>query len=76
MRIPVTYKEQDFIVIADRAGLDVECVADPTEEIMALATELWNTIFDTRIKIFGENVQDHDTTYGELQASLDELKLR
>lgn len=76
MRIPVTYKEQDFIVIADRAGLDVECVADPTEEIMALATELWNTIFDTRIKIFGENVQDHDTTYGEIQASLDELKLR
>ena len=76
MRIPVTYKEQDFIVIADRAGLDVECVAEPTEEIMALATELWNTIFDTRIKIFGENVQDHDTTYGELQASLDELKLR
>lgn len=76
MRIPVTYKGQDFIVVADRAGLDVECVADPTEEIMALAGELWNTIFDTRIRIFGEGVQDHDTTYGELQASLDELKLR
>lgn len=76
MRIPVTYKGHQFIAIADGAGLDVECVAEPTEEIMAIASELWNLIFQTRLDIFGADVEEYDTTYGELQASLDELKLR
>jgi hypothetical protein len=76
MRIPVTYKGQEFIAVADGAGLDVECVADPTPDIMTIGTELWNLIFETRLKIFGADVEEYDTTYGELQASLDELNLR
>ena len=76
MKLKVNYKGHEFWAIADFAGLDVECIEDPTEEIMAIGSELWNLIFDTRIKLFGERVEEYDTTYGELQASLDELNLR
>jgi hypothetical protein len=77
MQLKVTYKGYNFLAIADGAGLDVWANEEnATEEIMAIATELWHTIFDMRIKLFGEAVEEHDTTYGELQASLDELGLR
>lgn len=77
MKIPVTYKGYKFLAVADGAGLDVWANEEnATEEIMATATELWNAIFEARISIFGEAVEEHDTTYGELQASLDELGLR
>lgn len=75
MRIPVTYEGHKFIAIADFAGLDVECVDEPTPEIMDLGSKLWHEIFRMRTAIFGEGVEDYDTTYGELQASLKELKL-
>jgi len=75
MRLKVNYKGHEFFAIADFAGLDVEAVEEPTEDVMKIAGKLWNEIFETRISIFGEDVQEHDTTYGELQASLKELKL-
>lgn len=76
MKIPVTYEGHKFLAISDSAGLDVWADEEPTEEVMAIAGKLWNAIFEARISIFGEAVEDHDTTYGELQAALDELKLR
>jgi hypothetical protein len=76
MKTKVTYKGYKFLAIADGAGLDVWANEEnATEEIMEIATELWNTIFNTRITIFGESVEGHDTTNGELHASLKELKL-
>lgn len=77
MQIPVTYKGYKFLAIADGAGLDVWANEENNSEaIMEIATELWHSIYEARISIFGEAVEEHDTTYGELQASLDELKLR
>ena len=76
MQRKVNFKGYNFLAISDSAGLDVWADEEnATEEIMEIATELWHTIFDMRIKLFGEDVQNHDTTYGELQASLFELKL-
>ena len=76
MQRKVNYKGYNFLAISDGAGLDVWADEEnATPEIMEIATELWHSIFDTRIALFGEDVQDHDTTYGELQAALFELKL-
>lgn len=75
MRIPVTYEGHQFIAVADSAGLDVECVGKPTEYVMGLARKLWNEIYSMREQTFGAEVTSHDTTNGELTATLHDLKL-
>lgn len=76
MRIPVTYKGYDFIAIADGAGLDVEAPGfGEYDAVMNIASELWHKIYAKRVEIFGNDAELHDTTNGELFASLDDLGL-
>lgn len=74
MRIAITYKDQDFIAIADGAGLDVEMTGEYTEEKSELGSELWNAIFDTRLDLHPK-AEDHDTTPAELIEALRVMKL-
>jgi hypothetical protein len=74
MRIPVIYKDHDFIAVADGAGLDVETSGTLSDYTMGLGSELWNAIYSTRLSLFPK-AEDYDTTSSELIESLKALKL-
>ena len=74
MRIQITYKGHKFIAIADGAGLDVEWASEASEEVVAIGSQLWNAIYETRLSLYPKG-EEWDTTSEELRKSLQVMGL-